>query len=208
MTWHLEEIEKGSKTDYTPSGKILTYGEKYGTLPVPSTQKSNCVFAGWYLNPECTGTVVTSETKVSVSGNHTLYAKWEHDTFISNLTGDIFIDGKYIYGEDLCGMSADELSNLFTNSNIRVSINTAKASTGTTINLVDDTGTVYDTLTVVIFGDINGDGCRDVIDAALCEKALNKHISLEGAYFKAADINSDNGIDIGDYSETVNKALS
>lgn len=68
------KIEKGSKSDYTLSGKVITYGENYGTLPVP--ERTGYFFGGWYLNSACTGTAVTGDTTIAVTDNHRLYAKW------------------------------------------------------------------------------------------------------------------------------------
>lgn len=53
----------------------VTDGKPYGELPTP--ERENFKFDGWYLNAECTGTAVTAETVVSQA--HTLYAKWTPD---------------------------------------------------------------------------------------------------------------------------------
>lgn len=57
----------------SPSSKTVTYGSAYGTLPTPT--RTGYTFDGWYTAAS-DGTKVTSETKVTATGNHTLYAHW------------------------------------------------------------------------------------------------------------------------------------
>ena len=59
-----------------PTSKTVTFGEPYGELPVPTRKGYN--FAGWYTEAE-EGTVVTADTTVTATTDHTLYAHW---TFI------------------------------------------------------------------------------------------------------------------------------
>ena len=53
--------------------KSVTYGSTYGTLPTPTRSGYN--FDGWYTAASG-GTKVSSSTKVTATGNHTLYAHW------------------------------------------------------------------------------------------------------------------------------------
>jgi uncharacterized repeat protein (TIGR02543 family) len=55
----------------TPANKTVTYNSEYGTLPTPT--KIGYAFAGWYTADD---EEVTSETVVTATENHTLYAKW------------------------------------------------------------------------------------------------------------------------------------
>ena len=57
----------------TPAGKSVTYDSTYGDLPVPT--RTGYDFDGWYTEASG-GTGVAAGTKVTVAGNHTLYAKW------------------------------------------------------------------------------------------------------------------------------------
>ncbi|MBR5127046.1 MAG: InlB B-repeat-containing protein, partial [Roseburia sp.] len=54
--------------------KNVTYDQAYGELPAAS--RTGYVFKGWYTEKEA-GTLVTAETVVSRSENHTLYARYE-----------------------------------------------------------------------------------------------------------------------------------
>ena len=61
--------------------------------------------------------------------------------------------------------------------------------------------------TVALSGDLNGDGVCDVLDAMLCEKAVNGHTELKTYQKYAANGGSADGVDISSYQRTVNEAL-
>ncbi len=61
--------------------------------------------------------------------------------------------------------------------------------------------------TIALSGDLNGDGVCDVLDAMLCEKAVNGHTELKTYQKYAANGGSADGIDISSYQRTVNEAL-
>ena len=52
----------------------VTYGNAYGTLPVPT--KNGYTFQGWYT-AATGGTKITAASKVTTAANHTLYAQWK-----------------------------------------------------------------------------------------------------------------------------------
>ena len=54
--------------------QIIQQGQKYGTLPTPT--KSGYTFGGWYTGTNGTGTKITSDTVLTNTSDHTLYAKW------------------------------------------------------------------------------------------------------------------------------------
>ena len=56
-----------------PTSKTVTFGEPYGELPVPT--RKGYTFDGWYTEAE-DGTVVTADTTVTATTDHTLYAHW------------------------------------------------------------------------------------------------------------------------------------
>ena len=58
----------------SPSSKVVTNGEPYGTLPNPT--RMEYVFVGWYT-AKSGGEKITESSVVSVTGNQTLYAHWE-----------------------------------------------------------------------------------------------------------------------------------
>ncbi len=99
------------------------------------------------------------------------------------------------------------------NENVTISV-TPSYNYGTTKSygtgsVVTITGDVYSTdFTVIVFGDVNGDGVVDVLDTTATSLASTGKGSLTGLYNIAVDINGDGIIDVTDYSEVVNKSLS
>lgn len=72
--------------------------------------------------------------------------------------------------------------------------------TGTKINLIDNlTNRVALTYTIVIFGDVNGDGTVDANDAGMMKDYENWLFEwnplTDAAFIMAADINGDGNID-------------
>lgn len=62
--------------------------------------------------------------------------------------------------------------------------------------------------TVVVTGDLNGDGVCDVLDAAVTERGANGHGALSNLEIYAANGCVSDSVDISDYQNIVNKALS
>jgi uncharacterized repeat protein (TIGR02543 family) len=61
------------------SSKEVTYNAAYGALA--TTQRTGYTLVGWFTDPDY-GHGVTSETIVSVAGNHVLYARWTPNTYL------------------------------------------------------------------------------------------------------------------------------
>ncbi len=62
----------------TESDKIVTYGQAYGELPVPT--RKGYSFGGWYYSN--TTNIYTEDTVVSATSNHTLVALWEVENYL------------------------------------------------------------------------------------------------------------------------------
>ena len=74
-----------------------------------------------------------------------------------------------------------------------------KAKTGDEIKIVDDkTGNILKTYTVVVFGDINGDGIYDGRDATIVSLIINGMLTPTPAMRLAADCNHDSVINTDD----------
>ena len=58
----------------SPTSKTVTYDSTYGDLPTPSA-RTGYNFDGWYTSATG-GTKITSSSRVTTAGNHTLYAHW------------------------------------------------------------------------------------------------------------------------------------
>ena len=79
--------------------------------------------------------------------------------------------------------------------------------TGTTIAVFDGDNFIGE-FTMVVDCDLNGDSVVDVLDSSQMALASSGKKTLDGAYAMAADSNSDDIIDINDYQDVVNKAVS
>ena len=66
------------------------------------------------------------------------------------------------------------------------------------------------TQTIVVYGDVNGDGVVDALDVSRIEKEANGNSAefSEYALQAAADIDGSSSIDVADYQAAVNKALA
>ncbi len=69
----------------TSSSLTVTYGNKYGSLPV--SVRDGYTFDGWYTEPSG-GTAVTADTVVSNSSSHNLYAHWSAKKYTVTFDGN------------------------------------------------------------------------------------------------------------------------
>ena len=68
------------------------------------------------------------------------------------------------------------------------------------VNVAELGGQTVATYTVVIYGDVNGDGAVDAFDAAVLDLDLADVQALNGAYGLAADTNADAQVAVADYT--------
>ncbi len=82
--------------------------------------------------------------------------------------------------------------------------------TGSKVQVADSTGTQVAEYTLVVRGDVNGDSVCDSLDLMLIELARheNNNVTLEGAYFAAANLAEDSEINIDDFNAVVNRAVA
>ncbi|MBQ4531501.1 MAG: InlB B-repeat-containing protein [Lachnospiraceae bacterium] len=66
------------KTSSSYEDKMVFLGKKYGKLPTP--KRTGYTFKGWYTDPTA-GKKVKSSTKVTITEDHTLYARWKVNTY-------------------------------------------------------------------------------------------------------------------------------
>ncbi len=78
--------------------------------------------------------------------------------------------------------------------------------TGSVITVYDENDNIVDRHTVVVRGDVNGDGVCDVLDCMVVQLDATENISLEKEYLVAADYDENKDITDGDYSAVVNTA--
>ena len=76
----------GMKADNAIGNLTVTYGGTYANLPTPT--KTGYTFQGWYLDSNFQ-TQVTSTTKVATASNHTLYSKWQINSYYLDINSNI-----------------------------------------------------------------------------------------------------------------------
>lgn len=114
-------------------------------------------------------------------------------------------DGTYLSGINV-GTTVDTLKNKFTSVTNNVSV-TIKNSSGSTKNGVLCTGDIVTiksgnetkSYSIVIYGDVNGDGSIKASDYVFIKNYIMGTKSLSGANLKAADVNKDGSIKASDY---------
>ncbi len=72
-------------------------------------------------------------------------------------------------------------------------------ATGSKILVEKADGTILKTYTLIVFGDVNGDGTVDGFDAIEIDLAVNNLTTLSGVYAIAADVNADGVVNKTDY---------
>lgn len=192
------EVYNGTQSVYSPSGKTIVYGEKFGTMPVPTREDAD--FIGWFTDP-VGGTQITASTVNSSSSSAVLYAHWKE-------VETEFLSGLYP------GITAAELESKYLNhTNVSYEYmlvnDTKHLGSGTLIDVRDNaTGKVTAKYALVIFGDVNGDSWYDGQDAVYSSAIANGMIDAEDigeARICAADCNHDGTVDMYD-TKIMNRA--
>ncbi len=127
-------------------------------------------------------------------------------TLILKSNSSLKLDKKVIYNFG-AEKTATELLSHFENKNITVfnAENTAvsentRVGTGYTVKVIVN-GAVTDAATIVIKGDVDGNGMVDSTDYMNIKSMFLKRVNLTGAYFTAADCDGTGAIDSTDYAQ-------
>ncbi len=112
------------------------------------------------------------------------------------------IDGGYIYGLTTGMTKASFQSNFVTYENVTLTYSGNSGrylGTGTTVTVTSTINNeVIGTYTIIIYGDINGDGTITVIDSTLLSSSLQKNVVLSSVQKKAANLNGDRYVNVVD----------
>ena len=151
-------------------------------------------FAGWALTAD--GDVLDSYT--AGNADATLYAIWVENAIevIATEENNAIVDyeNAVIFGLE-SGITLDTIDEYIAvsgNGYIEISNYVTYLGTGTVVTLKhNETDEVIATYSLVLFGDLNGDGLVTSVDQTMLKKAANGSLELEGAAKIAADLNGD-----------------
>lgn len=85
--------------DVNEDSKTVVYNSAYDELPIPT--KTGYTFINWYTEE---GTIVTEDTIVNISSDHTLFAYWEANTYVITLNpngGEVVVDSLEVVYETI-----------------------------------------------------------------------------------------------------------
>lgn len=195
------------------NGVLMSSESASPPLAFPSNGNSQFLVIGGDSNnnggteAEFTGKIVTANVygrALTASEISALYNQYipSSDTFdfIPESGYEFDADEKILSGIPLTELTAENIRNAFTNENLYVEAD-GKIGTGTKIVLKNNSGEVYDTAEVVVFGDVNGDGRYDGTDSVIVNCISNGILSKKcvgKAVYTAADCNHDGAIDCHD----------
>ena len=149
---------------------------------------------------------ITSDSIVSITDNHTLYAQWIANTPVVNPaagSGTVVDESTHF----IYGLSAGAAQGCVAVTDGTAAYEYANATqvlgTGTKVNVYNNDNALVDSYTIVVFGDVDGDGWYDGTDAyyvSLLANGLIPQTALTAAQRAACDANHDGAIDEADVS--------
>lgn len=91
------DLQGGTVTGSYEATRKIKFGELYGSLPTPT--KVGYKFDGWYTNNGNNAALITSTSKVTITTNHTLYARWTANTYTVSFSSAGNVKNLYENGE-------------------------------------------------------------------------------------------------------------
>ena len=196
------KIEKNSTaTEMSPAAARVTYDTNY-VLPPDPIRTDGYAFLGWFTE---NGEEVTAESVFTRTEDQILYAHWKALPMIAVPdTSTAVIDGEhgFIYGLQLA--PTERILNesyLTTQGGATLTYKTSGyIGTGTKVDVLDETGNVVQSYTIVIFGDTDGDGTVTQSDIAVLKAHMNGADELppDDARLLAGDVDGDGFISLMD----------
>lgn len=175
--------------------------EPYGVLPVPT--REGFTFDGWFA-PD--GTLVTESTVCRTSDDHTLTAHWTAIGIVVKENSGAVIDRVrgVICGLEF-GLRETSLRERFLSASdggrLEIRSQTGLIGTGTVVRLIEDrTGKELESFTIVIFGDVTGDGQLNSSDVTAVRSISVRLIDYppDSPFFLASDVNHDGKVNSTD----------
>lgn len=190
----------------TPGGTVSGTGIyiKDSIIEVSATPEQGYIFSGWYENNvKILG--AGSSYSFNATQDRILTAKFIQLDFCSiyaltSQNGEVDETNKYLRGIKAGGKVNDYFAVSDDGSLLQIENDYGNINaTGTIVQTLSSSRTVIDEYTIVILGDVNGDGAIDAFDAITIDLYIANLHELTGSYLEAADINQDGLVDDSDY---------
>ena len=177
--------------------KTVTFGSSYSMLPTPTM--ANYVFGGWFLEKEYTNKV-TSETIVSTADDHTVYAMWIplSYTIVYDANGGEGAPEQQTkeYSVDHTLSDVEPIRKGFRFKGWSTKADGAVAYAPGATYSENAALTLYAVWEAISYGDPNGDGAINAMDAVLiAQKLAGWAVDIDDS---AADVNGDGDINAMD----------
>ena len=198
-------IDNKTVLTFTITAKSDISGEALVKCVTESAKTEDNIEGMLYFGATTSGTTITSipenveninvtsaSSSVTITnGGAELVANADKPTVID-------ADNKYIYGITPGDNIEDYIK--VNNGSFELVANSSGYTNGTgaTVNVKNASGTVVDTYTVIIFGDVNGDNACDSADAVAVKQTSVYTNELFNAEFFAGDVTGDAAIDSAD----------
>ena len=194
-------IENKTLLTFTITAKADVSGDALIKCVTESAKTEDNIEGMLYFGATTSGTTITSIPEnvenIDASSATASVVITNGDTelvTIENTTAVIDAENKYVYGIT----PGEKVEDYFkvNNGTLELVANTTGVTNGTgaTVNVKNASGTVVDTYTVIIFGDVNGDGAVTATDTNTIKVAAMGGSIEAGAKTFAADVNGDDSV--------------
>ncbi|MCR4615663.1 MAG: InlB B-repeat-containing protein [Clostridiales bacterium] len=180
-------FDANGATGVVPSNTSGIYGEEIDLPGQGSLRMPDCRFLGWNTDKDAKKAL---DSYTISQDSVVLYAIWRNTSEdVVELTSndeDVYIDTtrSYIYGIPT-GISISRLQSLFEVTGegyITIEASGRYAGTGTIVSLYDMDDNLLHTYTIVVFGDLDGNGRITGADASIASQALAEGFGFAGEY--------------------------
>ena len=188
-----------------PASQTKTYRQAL-TLTIEAPTREGYTFMGWNTQADGMGTSYAPGASYTTEADVTLYAQWIANTPVVDPaagSGTVVDESThFIYG---LSVGTAQGCVAVTDGTAAYEYPTAKQAmgTGTKVNAYNNDQQLVDSYTIVVFGDIDGDGWYNGTDAyfvSLVANGLIPQTALTAAQRTACDANHDGAIDEADVS--------
>lgn len=192
----------------TDSETPITFGDVKDRIPVPNTDDDH-EFYGWadengnlisddaVISDDMTITAVNDVSKIDVSDESSLWV--DRSTPDNPILGGISENTSVADVKDQ--LTNDSTTMIFLRNNIELQ-DDELVGTGCIARVVSayDHSVIYEEATVILYGDVNGDGIINDADYGIVKNNLYGNNGLEAGtvFYRAADVNRDTAIDAFD----------